>query len=311
MQLAVVGCGRWGQNVIRTLHELEREENVRLTDVVHTGHPERADWVHHNTNARCHTDLDRALERCRAVCVVTPDETHPELVERCLNADRDVFVEKPLAFERETARELLERATQKDLLLMPGHLMVFHPFLSHLTDETTFRVDDLDEVLVERFNHLRQSGERRLLQSSLIHDLAVLDVVFTSAPESITVHDARGPFPPGRFLSAHLTYDPDVQVHVRACIDWPRKRRFLEFRRGNQLFAFNGLEDRLQIIDGAKDEPASQTKTFDTLPLTEELRHFVRAVRGEEPCRINRDHVMRVMETMDRIEDKASRVAGP
>lgn len=309
MQLAVVGCGRWGQNVLRTLVELENEEDIHLSDVVHTGDTKRADWVEENTEARCHTDLNEALERCRAVCVVTPDETHPELVERCLDADRDVFVEKPLAFDRETARDLLEQATQKDRLLMPGHLMVFHPFLSHLTKDPGFRVGELDEILVDRFNHLRESGERRLLHSSLIHDLAVFDVLFASEPESITVHDARGVFPPGRFLSAHLLYGNSIDVRVRACIDWPSKRRSMTFRRENRVFRFDGIVDHLQVIDGPDGDEASRTFTFETLPLTEELRHFIRSARGEEACRITPEHVMRVMTTMKRIQKKAARTA--
>ncbi len=55
MRLAVVGFGRWGQNVIRTLVELENEDDIRLTDVVHAGDPTRAARV------QDHTDPDRTL----------------------------------------------------------------------------------------------------------------------------------------------------------------------------------------------------------------------------------------------------------
>lgn len=308
MKLAVVGCGRWGKNVIRTIGRLEEPENVRLTDVVHAGDPTRAEWVNNQTDARCHTDLDRALERVRAVCLVTPDETHPGLVEHCLEAGVDVFVEKPLAFDRETARRLLDRAAEEDRLLMPGHLMLFHPFLAHLREDPDFRAETLDSVLVDRFNHLRASGERRLLHSSLIHDLAALDVLFRSGPDAITVHEARGLFPPGRYLSAHLLYG-GVDVRVRACIDWPRRHRSMSFRRGDRVFYFDGLEERLEITGGPPDDRTSRNVTFEVLPLTEELRHFVRAVRGETTCRITPEHVMRVMDTMGRIQEEAAEAA--
>ena len=48
----------------------------------------------------------------RAVAVATPAATHYEIVRQCLEAGKDVFVEKPLALTAEQGHALVELAEQ-------------------------------------------------------------------------------------------------------------------------------------------------------------------------------------------------------
>lgn len=303
MDLCVVGCGRWGKNIIRTLVDLEESENFTLTEIVHTGHPKRKEWVRDRFDLDCHTNLNEALRNNSAVCIATPDETHPRLVEKALENDTDVFVEKPLAFSEETAIDLIEKATDANCLLMPGHLMVYHPVVEVLNDRNLNRRETVDEIIVTRFNNLRESGERRLLHSSLIHDLSMLDTLFNRSPDTIDVLETLGPFPQGRYLSAKLTIDTTI-IRIRARTDCPFKERSTIFRRGKQYFRFNGLEESFKIAGTGNDNPKREKIVFESLPLTEELRNFIRSVQGTEACRITLDHVRRVMHTLERFEQK-------
>lgn len=301
MDIAVLGCGRWGRNVIRTLRELETGEDVRLRDVVHTGNENRGRQIEKDHQLNPHTRVDKAIERNDAVCVVTPDDTHPSLTRRVLNHETDVFVEKPLAFDRDEARDLFLLAREQDALLMVGHLMLFHPLLSELSSRKTFRVQNLQEVAVTRLSNLREAGERRLPHSSLIHDITVLDAVFEAVPDTVTVHEADGPYPPGRFLNARLDYGT-TPVRIRARSDWCLPERSLSFRSKTHHFHFDGLEETLTILKETGKTDDTDTIQFDSLPLTEELRNFVRASRSRESCLVTSKHVLRVMETLDRLE---------
>jgi predicted dehydrogenase len=304
MKLTVIGCGRWGKNILRTLAELEETLDFTLNEVVHTGNPDRKKWVRGTIGVECHSDLETAMDRNDAVCIATPDETHSELVEKSLRQGLDVFVEKPLAFDVGKAQELLERADSQDTVLMPGHLMVFHPVLEALENEASFSIDDVDEILVTRQSDLRESGERRLIHSSLVHDIALLDYFFGQPPDTIVVDHAQGPFPPLRSLSAQLSYG-DTIINVDARSDWPFPERSIIFRDNETFFQFNGIEESLTITSTSDDSNESDRRDFEDLPLTTELAHFVRAILGKTPCRISPDHVTRVMKTMDEMEGKA------
>lgn len=303
MKVAVVGCGPWGQNIIRTLLELEETEEFTLQEIVHTGNQERAETVWETFRVECHTSLDEALERNDALVVASPDETHPDITRRALKTGTDVFVEKPLAFDHQTAGELYRLAEDNDCQLMPGHLMLFHPILVELSHQPEFIDSDPGEIMIDRMSDLRERGERRLLHSSLIHDISVLDYHFEREPNRIIIHEIKGSYPPGDLLLCQLVYGETV-VQIRARSDWPFPVRTTVWEVEGCYFRFDGIEESLDIVDPADGTTQRRSVTGDSLPLTDELKNFVRACRGEERCRITRDHVHRVMRTLDSIEEK-------
>jgi predicted dehydrogenase len=68
-----------------------------------------------------------ADESLDAVVVATPVPTHYELAKLALEAGKHVFVEKPPAMKSAEIDELVSIAEERDLVLMPGHLLLYHP----------------------------------------------------------------------------------------------------------------------------------------------------------------------------------------
>ena len=56
--------------------------------------------------------------------------THYDLAKQALEAGKHVFVEKPPAMRGEEMEELVALAEERDLVLMPGHLLLYHPGLA-------------------------------------------------------------------------------------------------------------------------------------------------------------------------------------
>ena len=53
--------------------------------------------------------------------------THAELARQALAAGKHVFVEKPMALAADEAEELVALAEERGRVLMPGHLLLYHP----------------------------------------------------------------------------------------------------------------------------------------------------------------------------------------
>ena len=66
--------------------------------------------------------------------VATPVPTHYELARRALLAGKHVFVEKPPAMKGPEMEELVALATEKGRVLMPGHLLLYHPGVRKLKE---------------------------------------------------------------------------------------------------------------------------------------------------------------------------------
>jgi UDP-2-acetamido-3-amino-2,3-dideoxy-glucuronate N-acetyltransferase len=122
--IAVIGCGYWGKNLVRNFQQigvlkLICDKNETLLAQFKDQYPGI------ETCLALNDVLTR--EDIHAIVIATPAETHFTLTREALLNGKHVFVEKPLALTVEDAKELVELAENKQLTLMVGHLLQYHP----------------------------------------------------------------------------------------------------------------------------------------------------------------------------------------
>ena len=106
LNVAVIGCGYWGPNLIRNLHENRLCGKIVACD----RDPSKLQRIAlRYPTVEVTTDADEAIARLDvdAVMIATPLSTHFELAMQALGRDRHVFVEKPFAASSEQARRLI------------------------------------------------------------------------------------------------------------------------------------------------------------------------------------------------------------
>src|SRR4051812_25998505 len=143
VNVALVGLGYWGPNLLRALFELEHVEVSYLCDL----DPERLErYARRYPSARATRDYDNVLSDplVDAVVIATPVFTHFALASRALTAGKHVFVEKPIASSSAEAGELIELADQMDRALMCGHTFLYSPAVRAVKD--LLRSGDLGEI---------------------------------------------------------------------------------------------------------------------------------------------------------------------
>jgi predicted dehydrogenase len=126
LNMAVIGLGYWGPNLIRNLHELPQVSELWACDL----RPERLDSITRRfpaTRSTTSYDVLLADPSIDAVLISTPISTHHRLASAALEAGKHVFVEKPLAASSEEVLSLMGLATEAGLVLMPGHTFVYSP----------------------------------------------------------------------------------------------------------------------------------------------------------------------------------------
>jgi predicted dehydrogenase len=133
VQVAVVGLGYWGPNLVRNLHEVPSAEVAWVCDA----RPERLEPISRRYPAvRTTTEYadvisDSAVD---AVVIATPVATHFDLAAAALAAGKHVFVEKPLAASAVECLELVRMADERALVLMPGHTFLYSPPVNMIRD---------------------------------------------------------------------------------------------------------------------------------------------------------------------------------
>ncbi|MCH7604314.1 MAG: Gfo/Idh/MocA family oxidoreductase, partial [Planctomycetes bacterium] len=171
-EIAVLGCGGWGRNIVRTLEKLSL-----LRAVADTTPEGRALAANLAPQATIHDTLDSILEdpAIRGVMIATPAEFHYEHVCQTLAAGKDVFVEKPMTIDVDEARDLISRARQADRILMVGHLLEYHPAIRKLHDLILAgELGDLQYLISNRLNLGKIRTRENALWSFAPHDIAVI-----------------------------------------------------------------------------------------------------------------------------------------
>jgi acetyltransferase-like isoleucine patch superfamily enzyme len=170
--LAVAGLGWWGPNLARNFDDLAElawlcDLEPALLERFSKRHPQ----------ARLTTSFDDVVgdESVDAVVIATPVVTHYELARRALAAGKHVFVEKPMALYAAEAEELCALAEERELVLMPGHLLLYHPAVKKLKELTdSGELGEIRYVYGNRRNLGKFRTDENALGSLGAHDLSVI-----------------------------------------------------------------------------------------------------------------------------------------
>jgi predicted dehydrogenase len=305
-KVGLAGLGYWGPNLARNFDELA--ELAWLCDL---SDEQRARISSRYPEARLTADFDEMLadDSLEAVVVATPVITHAELAKRALEAGKHVLVEKPPALTAGEVEELVATAEAQERVLMPGHLLLYHPGVARLKELiSSGELGDVLYVYGNRQNLGQIRKDENALWSLGVHDLSVILHLLEEEPEEAW---ARGEsfltegvedvvfcylrFPSGKVAHMHLSW-----------LD-PHKMRRITVVGRDKMAVFDDMElDRkLTIYDKGPVERAEtygewMTRTGDIYspkirndePLRLECEHFLRLVAGEgDPLAAARDGV--------------------
>jgi predicted dehydrogenase len=124
INVAVVGVGYWGPNMIRNFYA-HPETNVKVCCDLKE---DRLRFIQNSFPAvAVTTNYDEVLKdnEIDLVVVCTPVFTHYELAKRALNVGKHVLIEKPMTSTSAQGEELLELAEKKNLKVFVDHTFLF------------------------------------------------------------------------------------------------------------------------------------------------------------------------------------------
>ncbi|RMF57074.1 MAG: oxidoreductase, partial [Calditrichaeota bacterium] len=316
-QLAIIGCGRWGRNHIRTAAELFASKLKYVCDI---SEPQLQEARSLAPQATPTTDIETVLKdpQITAVILSTPAETHYELARMVLENGKHVLVEKPLALFSHQAKELEALARKKKRVLMVGHLLIYHPAIrkiKELIEQGT--LGKLEYIYSNRLNLGTVRREENILWSFAPHDISVLQYLINSYPEDV---DATG----GIFLQpgihdvtlTMLRYPNNILAHIHVSWLHPFKEHRLVVIGDKSMLVFEDTkpQDKLILypkgIDWIRGELIKRDEGFevidypDEMPLKLEQQHFYDCVvNGKTPETDGQNGIL-VLEILEQAQQK-------
>ncbi len=188
-KVAVIGTGYWGQNLVRNYHALGAlktvcDVNMTALDSVRFAYPQV------QVTPQYSDVLDDS--EIQGVVIATPAAMHYSFAREALERGKDVYVEKPLALQRDHAEHLVELARSKNRLLMVGHLLHYHPAFIRLKEiVASGQLGKLQYLYSNRLSLGRVRREENSLWSFAPHDISMLLALTQAMPERVSAFGAN------------------------------------------------------------------------------------------------------------------------
>ncbi len=294
IRVGQAGLGNWGKNLVRNFDEV-----ADLAWLCDASEERLAGFTSRYPRARTTADFDEMLadDTLDAVVVATPVPTHYELAHRALQAGKHVFVEKPPAMRSAEMEELVGIARDRDLVLMPGHLLLYHPGVRALKA----LIDDgaLGEVLCV-YGNRQNLGVIRSNENALwslgVHDLSVILWLIGEEPDE-TIAVGRDFLQAGieDVVFCYLRFPSGKVAHMH--LSWldPHKMRKMTVVGKEKMVVFDDmeLERKVTVYEKGPWEPAEsygewRTRTGDI---------FSPKIANDEPLRLEVQHFLSLVES--------------
>lgn len=306
-RIAVLGCGYWGSNHIRTL------KSLGVLHAVSDANRARAEGFasEHECRAIEPDDLfdDREID---AIVLALPPQYHAEYAIRAVNAGKHVLVEKPVALSVPDAERAVKAAKEAGRLFMVGHVLRFHPAFEKLM--ALINAEELGEV---RYIHSHRLGlgkfhtENDALWDLAPHDLSMILAITGAAPIEIRGEGAAVLDHLSDFALLHMRFENGLRSHLFTSRLNPYRERRLTVVGDKAMAVFDDVEPwerKLAIYRHAiwqdsgewaftVNEP-TYVRVEEGMPLTRELEHFIDCLKtGKEPRTTGKDaiEVLRIL----------------
>ena len=315
--VGLVGLGYWGPNLARNFDNL-----ADLAWLCDQDGEQRSALASRYPQARVTGDYAELLadEELEAVVVATPVPTHYELAKQALEAGKHVLVEKPPAMTAAEMDELVALAGKRDLVLMPGHLLLYHPGVRKLRELVD--AGALGEVLCVYTNR-QNLGIVRTNENALwslgVHDLSVILWLIGEDPVEAVAH-GRDFLTDGveDVVFCYLRFPSGKIAHMH--LSWldPHKMRRMTVVGREKMVVFDDmeLERKVTVYEKGPWKQAAgygewQTRTGDihipkidtAEPLRLECEAFLDLIAGEGDRRAVAEDGAMVVRALDRLTE--------
>jgi UDP-2-acetamido-3-amino-2,3-dideoxy-glucuronate N-acetyltransferase len=304
MKIAVIGTGSWGKNLVRNFYELgvlkivcDLEEDNLIKA--------RERYPNLLTTSFLKEIIDD--KEIDGIVIATPAHTHYEIAKQSLEAGHNVYVEKPLAQNVTEAKELHAIAENKNLTLMVGHLLLYHPAVNKL--KQIIASGDLGTVQYVNSDRRNFTANHRkhsnVMWDLAPHDFSMMCYILNTEPEKIV--NVRTWASSGDSIDvAHIDilFPNNIGGHIHNSWLDPQKQALLTVNGSKKTAVLNDTfkENKLEIYSRQEDGSLTVEKPVysNDEPLRLECRHFLDCIehkRKPTSDSVNGYQVVKYVET--------------
>jgi UDP-2-acetamido-3-amino-2,3-dideoxy-glucuronate N-acetyltransferase len=309
-KICVVGAGRWGLNHIKTLISLNTivgvvDENDLAIKKIKETYP----------NCIAFESLDRSFKyEFDAYIVSTPSNVHFQIAKKIIEKGKPVLVEKPIALKLDDAVKLNDLAKKKNVNLMVGHLLLFHPAfkkIKELIDNKT--LGEVQYIYSNRLNLGSFRNDENVLLSFAPHDISLFNYFFNELPRDITsvgvdilqkgIHDTSitsFKYNGNRMGHIFVSWLHPFKEHRFIVVGSKGMVHFEDASKNKPLIFYDKTVDLKSKIPKSISGASYKIDYDDQQPLKEELKYFISKIEKGSIDVADGNSAVEVMKVLDK-----------
>jgi len=324
IEIAQIGCGYWGPNLLRNLVTNKRCKVKTVVDLS----AERLKYVS-ELYPSIHTtsDVSEVLsdQNVHAVVISTPVATHYELTLKTLESGKHVLVEKPMARTVSEVEDIGKLAKKKKLVAMVGHTFIYNSAVRYVKGLIDSReLGEIRYIYCQRLNLGRIRSDVDALWNLAPHDISIIqywlgDISPLSVSKSGIDYVQKGV---ADVVFMNIIYPDKILANIH--VSWldPQKVRRITIVGSKRMVVYDDIaENKIAIYDKGIDKiaqlgekmdydessyPNFAYRSGDVLlpkidlqePLKVEINHFIDCIKNDTECLTGPNHAKRVVEIL-------------
>ncbi len=278
-KIVLVGTGRFGNNHLRNLVDLDKNGIIKLIGVVDTD-PNRIKIMKKKFSIPTSVDYRDFLNTADAFDVVTPASTHFTLVKSLLFEKKHVFVEKPFTLNYDKAVKLVKLAKKNNVILQVGLIFRYNEAVAKLK-KLISKKDYFPFYVTGSFlqNSPPKSDVGALF--NYLHHFDIIDNLFGQKINSIFSHENLSMTKPHLETNVTVLMDLTNNVNVVLNLGWipTGKYRTLELFSKKYHLKCDLMKQHIEIYQNEKLSKVIKPKFEEPLKL--ELEEFATCIKNK------------------------------
>lgn len=286
--IAVIGCGHWGKNLVRNFAELGA-----LAAVCDPNDQVAQSYAEQYSVGNLSFAAILASPTIESVVLAVPAPLHGSMATEVMNARKHVYVEKPLAMNRIEAEAMIASAKENGVQLMVGHLLQYHPIFMAVRELVeSGELGSLSYVYSNRLSFGKVRSEEDVIWSFAPHDISMILSLTGQEPELVRTESSCILQPHiADTATVHMEFKSALKAHISVSWLHPFKEQKLVVVGQSGMAVFDDTKpwnEKLalyrHIVQTTGGLPSLEKAEVEYLevpqsePLKNECQHFINVV---------------------------------
>jgi len=248
IKIGVFGAGHLGKIHLKLLNESKMFDLIGFYDV----NTEHSVKIEKEFGYKYFDDTNLLIESVDALAIITPTKFHYEIAIKCIEKNKHIFIEKPIAYSVQQAEEIVKSSKEKNIIGQVGHVERFNPAFNSIK-KIIGNPMFIESHRLSEFNP--RGTDVSVVLDLMIHDIDIVLSLINSKVKNITSSGVSVISETPDIANARIEFQNGAVANLtasRISLKNMRKLRFFQRETYISVDLYNRKVEVVKMIDAPK-----------------------------------------------------------